>query len=85
MGDVTDDELLRLARKAWPHEDQLDVARGVRENDDCVVTDGYGYTQARVSQHERARQALYAALLVLAGELDIEAVGGALKLTGLRR
>lgn len=62
---VTDDELLRLARKAWPDEECLEFTG---EDDNCTVNDGYGYTLAKVMWHSRAPQALHAALAVLAGE-----------------
>lgn len=71
-GGVADVELLRLARKAWPDESRL----AVENVDDCCVAiaDGYGVDQALIQYHDRAREALHAALAVLAGEVDLQAL-----------
>lgn len=79
--EMSEQELLRLAKKAWP-----DTAADVREPDeedplsvdytehDCTARvhnqyeeDSCGLT---ITHPERAREALHAALLVLAGELS---------------
>jgi hypothetical protein len=83
MTTPTPEELLRLARKAWP-----DTAADLREPDeedplsveytehDCTARvfheleeDSVGLT---ITHPERAREALHAALLVLAGELSVQ-------------
>jgi hypothetical protein len=64
MPDVTDDELLRLARLVWPSGPlAVEVTR-----DAAAVWDENGLSAIHV-HHPRAREALHAALLVLAGEL----------------
>lgn len=67
MSDVTDEELLRLSEKAWPDHPAPD----------CVAS----AVLAAMGDVGSGRDALYAALLVLAGELDIGVVAGALKLS----
>jgi uncharacterized protein YciW len=76
-----DDELLRLARRAVPNE-AITVELGRNE---ASVRDSSSLHIAHV-HHPRAREALHAALLVLAGELDVAAyVARAGKLAELGR
>lgn len=64
----TTDELLRLARKAKP-DFEWEVIGEPGEIDACVMAGDA--TLVDVVCHARAREALHAALLVLAGELDV--------------
>ena len=72
-GAVADDELLRLARKAWPGEAPTTACV---EGPAAVVRDVDGYTLVHLlgNGEARALQALHAALLVLAGEVDLQAL-----------
>ena len=67
MDDVTDDELLRLARKAWPNEDPSRFAMW-GDGSPLMAYGRFGTAITIPKTHPRARQALLAALKVLAGE-----------------
>lgn len=85
MTPPTPEELLRLARKAWP-----DTAADLREpgeddplsvdyaEHDCTARVHNPYEEdsiaLTITHPERAQQALHAALLVLSGELDVAAL-----------
>jgi hypothetical protein len=77
---VTDSELLRLARKAWPEPDEMLAVETIEDGSLCVHgTDAHGgwivaSTRLLVDAGPRAREALHAALSVLAGELDVAAL-----------
>ena len=77
MTPPTPEELLRLARKAWP-----DTTLSVEFADDGTVyvhevtaLEGYFIdTLFMLEASDNARAALHAALLVLAGEVDLQAL-----------
>jgi hypothetical protein len=70
-GGVTDGELLRLARKAWPGS--RPHLLNVHEMLMCDSTSGAIRVGAN-DNNPRHRAAIHAALLVLAGEVDLQAV-----------
>lgn len=83
MSDVTDSELLRLARKAFPPrpemgEDERDVPESIDETRFRLELSSATGAAIIEFQDKRplAREALHAALLVLAGELDVDALRG---------
>ena len=64
--EVTDGELLRLARKAWP--DGYPKEAGTSLSETLYIDDNRGCGLILVVSHPRARSAMHAALKVLAGE-----------------
>ena len=68
MSEVTDAELLRLARKAWPKREPQSFE--MWPDGSPLMTSGrYGTAVSICTPHPRAREALHAALRVLAGEM----------------
>lgn len=71
MTDVSDDELLRLARKAWPDSERVAVSvdgPGDRDPFVEIYLEHGGYKCVEIGWHPDAQAALHAALTVLAGE-----------------
>jgi len=81
-GGVADEELLRLARKAWPDSEEdppFNLKYGVSADEEthwiyCRLSDNTMYRLLDVVHEQRACAALHAALLVLAGEVDLQAL-----------
>jgi hypothetical protein len=68
MADVSDEELLRLARLAWPNEDPKRFE--VWSCGTLISVGRYGTAIAIPNGGDRTREAMRAALRVLAGEGD---------------
>lgn len=71
------EELLRLARKAWPDSERITVSvDGADDRNPFVEAylEDDGYRCVEIARHDLAQQALHAALHVLAGELDVAAL-----------
>jgi hypothetical protein len=67
VAEVTDDELLRLARKAWPGRTPESFSMWP-DGSPLMKAGRYGTAISIPIPHERGRDAMHAALKVLAGE-----------------
>lgn len=64
---ATDDDLLALARKAWPRG--LPEECGTSLSGTLYIDDGHGCGLMLIASHPRAREAMLAALSILAGDV----------------